>query len=217
VCDHHGVNHGALPFPSFSRFLVASVLFACGCSSPGCSGSRDPALAPPIAGAKPEAKLIWGAANEVPGTQVMRVDLIRERSGISSGYSEVRNILFLDPAEPPGRWLLPDSDHFFSDTFELVTDPNDPKLKHLFGTVTLLKQVGQESEAATGRLLLFDPVGRSVEWLAQDVRRLNAAYVTPAAEFVILYERNRQFVVAVVNSRTFKVSQERVFDIPALK
>jgi hypothetical protein len=147
----------------------------------------------------------------------MRVDLIRERSGYSSGYAEIRNVLFLDPAEQAGRWLLPDSGHFFAETFELATDPHDPKLKHLFGTVTLLKEVGQESEAATGRLLLFDPVGRTAEWLATDVRRLNAAYVTPAGEFVMLYERNRQFVVAVADARTFKVTRERVFDIPALK
>ena len=192
--------------------LIASVAFVCGCSSP-----RDPALAPPIAGAKPEEKLVWGAANEVPGTQVMRVDLIRDRSGLSSGYGELRNILFLDPADPAGRWLLPDSNYFFADTFELASDQHDPKLKRLLGTVTLLKQVGQESEAATGRLLLFDPVGRSPEWLAEDVRRLNAAYVTPASEFIVLYERRRQFVVTVVDAQTFKVSRERVFDIPALK
>jgi hypothetical protein len=87
----------------------------------------------------------------------------------------------------------------------------------MLGTAALVKVVGQESEAATGRLLLFNPVGRTIAWLAEGVRRLNAAYVTPAGECVLLYERNRQFVVAVVEGRTFKLSREQVFDIPALK
>jgi hypothetical protein len=147
----------------------------------------------------------------------MRVDLIRERSGYSSGYAEITNILFLDPTEKAGRWLLPDSTHFFSESLELAIDPHDPKTKQLFGTAAVVKVVGQDSQAATGRLLLFDPVGHTVAWLADGVRRLNAASVTPAGEVVLLYERNRQFVVAVVDGRSFKLSREQVFDIPALK
>jgi hypothetical protein len=182
-----------------------------------CSSQRDPALAPPIAGASPEAQLRWGGASQIPGTQVMRVDLIRERSGYSSGYAEIRNVLFLDPTEKGGRWLLSDSRHFFAENLELATDPEDPKTKHMLGTVALVKEVGQDSEAATGRLLAFDPVGRTVEWLADGVRRLNAASVAPSGDFVMLYERNRQFVIAVVDARTFKISREQVFAIPPLK
>jgi hypothetical protein len=143
----------------------------------------------------------------------MRVDLARQRSGFSCGYGEVRNILFLDPADKAGHWLLPDSQHFFAASLELST----PEAKHTLGTVALVKEAGHESDVSTGKLLLFDPVGRIVEPLADGVRQLNVASVAPSGDFVVLYERSRQFVIAVVDGRTFKSKQQQAFDIPTLK
>ena len=54
-------------------------------------------------------------------------------------------------------------------------------------------------------------------WVAEGVRRLNVTSVTATEDFVLLYERNRQFVIALVDGHTFKASREQVFDIPALK
>jgi hypothetical protein len=68
---------------------TSKVAVICAMLATGCSDPRDPALAPPIAVASPDAPVVWGQASEVSGTQVMRVDLIRERSGGgSSGYAE---------------------------------------------------------------------------------------------------------------------------------
>ena len=190
----------------------------CGMAAVACSSQRERELAPPIGGASPDASVTWGRASQVPGTEVMRIDLVRERSGLSSGgYAEVRNILFLDPAEKAGHWLLPDSRHYFTEELELNTDPDDPKSKRMLGTVALLKEVGADPHTATGKLLIFDPPGRTLQWLADGVRELNAASVAPSGDFVILYERNRQFVIAVVDGKMFKLTREQIFDIPILK
>jgi hypothetical protein len=183
-----------------------------------CSNRAEPALAPPIAGADVQQGLVWGGATQVAGTRVMRVDLIRERSDFSSGSlsGEVRNILFLDPADKAGHWLLPDNRHFFSESLPFSPKRNDGEDSRPAGTVALVKTVGDDSAASTGRLLVFDAVGRIVEPVADNVRRLNAASISPSGEFVILFERNRQFVIAVVDQSTFKVKQQQPFDIPAL-
>ena len=138
-------------------------------------GGKERALAPPIAAASPDPQLIWGKAVQVPGTQVMRVDLIRESPGLSKGCPEIRNILFLDPAEKAGHWLLPDSRHFVAESLEPPTSADDGKAAKMLGTVALVKEVGENSEASTGRLLVFDPVGRILEAVADDVRRVNVA------------------------------------------
>jgi hypothetical protein len=182
----------------------------------GCSSGNDPALAPPISGGSPDPKLTWGMSAQVAGTRVMRVDLVRERSGYSSGYAEIRNILFLDPSEKAGRWLLPDRQHYFAEHIELAIKAPDGEPKQVLGTVALVKAVGQESEAATGRLLAFDAIGKVIEPVAEGVRRLNAASVSSSGEFVVLYERNRQFVVAVVDPHTYRVAQQQAFEIPEI-
>jgi hypothetical protein len=92
---------------SCSSPRTSKVVVTCAMLTMGCSNPRDPALAPPIAVASPDAEVVWGQASEVSGTQVMRVDLIRGRTGGgSSGYAELTNILFLDPDEKAGRFKL---------------------------------------------------------------------------------------------------------------
>jgi hypothetical protein len=190
---------------------MALVLLAGACS-------KEAELAPQVAGASPEEKLTWGGTNEIAGTPVMRIDLVGSGGkGMSSSYGETRNVLFLDPAEKAGRWLLPDRGHFFAESIQLASDLEHPTGKGALGTAVLVKDVGHNDEGATGRLLLFDPVGRTVEWLSEGVRRLNAASVEPSGDWVILYERNRQFVIAVVDGKTLKMRREQAFDIPALK
>jgi hypothetical protein len=184
-----------------------------------CSPARQTELEPRVEGAKPEDKLGWGATTEIPGTPVMRIDLVEGAGkGFSSGYGgAVRNVLFLDPADKAGRWLLPDSQHFFAESLQLIVGQDDPRSARTLGTAALVKTVGQRDEAATGRLLLFDAVGRTVEWLADGVRRLNAASVGASGEWVVLYERNQKFSIAVVDGKTLKTIREQTFDIPTLK
>src|SRR5215510_10907408 len=63
---------------------------------------------------EPRVDLILGRAEPVPGSAVLRANLTVSRgsAGFSSGgYSETRNILFIDPTQKAAHWLLPDNDH----------------------------------------------------------------------------------------------------------
>jgi len=77
--------------------------------------SREAEAGIPVAAvADANAHLLLGRASVVKGTNVMRADLSLDRGGkefSSGGYSETRNILFIDPDQKEGRWLLPDNDH----------------------------------------------------------------------------------------------------------
>ncbi|MCU0242824.1 MAG: hypothetical protein MUF51_10425 [Vicinamibacteria bacterium] len=53
--------------------------------------------------------------------------------------------------------------------------------------------------------------------MSEGVTRVKVASVSPAGEFVILYEKDRQFVVAVVDGKTYKATRQQAFDIPALE
>lgn len=185
-----------------------------------CSPSRQAELAPRVEGAKPEDKLGWGATTEIPGTPVMRIDLVE---GMGKGFSSggyggtIRNVLFLDPADKAGRWLLPDSQHFFAESLPFAVEQEDQRRSRTLGTAALVMSVGERDESSTGRLLVFDSVGQTVEWLADGVRRLNAASVAASGEWVVLYERNQKFSIAIVDGKTLKTIREQVFEIPVLK
>src|SRR6266850_1560454 len=63
--------------------------------------SRVFEAAPPLGGAESGERLFLGQVEVVEGTTVLRGDLVAQRSGAglgssSGGYSEIRNILFVD-------------------------------------------------------------------------------------------------------------------------
>ncbi len=201
----------------FARLVALGL---CAFLSGGCSGEREAVLQPPQAGgANADAKLTWGNIHEIPGTAVMRMDLLDGSGyGLSSQGPETRNVLFLDPAEKFGRWLLPDSRHYFAIEIALRPYDDDGRRRYTpFGTAVLVKEVGQPFGKGTGRLLVFDTVGRTVEWLGEGIRWLHAASVSPSGDWVILFERNQQFVTAVVDGQSLKLKQEQAFDIPPLE
>jgi len=152
----------------------------------------------------------------VPGTTVMRVDLVAVRAGFSSGHYQTRNVLFLDPAEKNGRWLLPDSRHELTETVQLHKKPDDQEPGRPLATCSLVKQADAE-RSSTGRLLIFDPVGKRVQFVADEVNRLHVASIGPAGEVLVLYERDRKFVTAVIDPASFAVEREQAFEIPPLK
>jgi hypothetical protein len=62
--------------------------------------SREAVAGIPVAAADSNAHLSLGRASVVAGTNVMRADLSLDRGGkgfSSGGYSETRNILFIEP------------------------------------------------------------------------------------------------------------------------
>jgi hypothetical protein len=173
---------------------------------------RAAEVPPPVGGPGSERALAFRHASLVPGTDVMRVDLVRP----GSGYSDVRNILFLDPASKSGRWLLPDSEHVIAESLDLEKEEL-PSVKRVVATAALVKPLGGDPSTTEGRLLLFDPSGRTIEPLANGVRTLHVAALGQGAGFLVMYERDRKFVVATVDASSLKLRTEQVFEIPSLK
>lgn len=84
----------------------------------------------------------------------------------------------------------------------------------MVGTVALLMENTMSSEPATGGLIVFDPLGKTLEVVANGVREINNVSVSPSGDLVLLYDRNRQFVLTVLDGATLKVKQEKTFEIP---
>jgi hypothetical protein len=179
---------------------------------------REAELGPAVAGPQADPRLVLGQASRVPGSQVLRAQLILSRaegSFSSGGYSEVRNILFIEPGDVTARWLLPDNDHVIAESPDVMADENDPKARHTLATAALVKPT-RNPEESSGRLLLFDPTGRKVLEVADGVRKLHV--VTYASgEMSLLYERDRHLVLAQVDPASFTKRKEREVDVPQLK
>jgi hypothetical protein len=132
-----------------------------------------------IAVAEPNAKsdLVLGRASIVQGTQVMRAELQRfpGEAKFSSGSSETRNILFIEPGEKAAHWLLPDNDH-------IIVDSSDIKVKEgsmddpVVVTAALVKSATESPETATGKLLVFDPPGSKIVEVADRVRTIQVVH-----------------------------------------
>ena len=180
---------------------------------------REAAAGPPIAGPEADPHLSLGQASLVPGTHVMRAQLLRYRSGggfSSSGYSETSNILFLEPAEKTARWLLPDNQHVVSDNPDLIADEEDPKAKRTVATAALVKPATDDLDVVKGRLILFDPPGRRVVEVAEGVRKLHVASLA-GGEVSLLYERDRRLVLATFDASSLAKRTEQEVDVPQLK
>lgn len=163
--------------------------------------------------------LILGHAESVPGSPVLRADLSLTGGGegkfSSGGYNETRNILFIDPDQKNARWLLPDNNSVIeqrSDVEDVSHEPN----KRLIATAAIIEPHDQQSEPATGRLILFDATGRTLVEVASDVRDLELATLS-GNEIVLLYERNRHLVRATFDSSSLIKRREQVIEVPELK
>jgi hypothetical protein len=174
---------------------------------------------PLVAGSESDPRLVLGSASVVAGTEFMRAELVLHRGGAgfsSGGYAEIRNVLFIEPGEKAGRWLLPDDDHVIAESFDLVTNEDDPKTKRTVATVALVKPSTGTPEAATGKLLLFDPSGRSVVEVADGVRESHVALLS-GRELTILYERERRLILATFEPGSLTKRGEHTIDVPPLK
>lgn len=97
----------------------------------------------PAEGKESSAPLTLGRATAVKGTNIMRAELRSpgsEGKGFSSGgsASETRNVLFIEPGEKSGRWLLPDNDHVISEITDLTDDKNS-MTERVMATAALIK------------------------------------------------------------------------------
>lgn len=196
-------------------FGVGAMLFAqFGASS---ARSREAAAGPLPHSDTADPRLFLGQASIVAGTRVMRADLLLHEYGggfSSGGYSETRNILFIDPSEKSPRWLLPDDDHIITEHDDVVADAGSETAKRTICTVALVKARDSDRQTATGRLLLFGPSGTPVIEVATGVRALHLAGLS-GEQLTVLYERDRQLFIATFDSSLSKQS-EQAMTVPPL-
>lgn len=202
-------------------YIVVGAAGLCSLVARDCNQAAERARAaevpPPIAGPASQKHLAFGRAALVTGTEVLRVDLVRSGSGYDyASYAEVRNILFLDPATKAGRWLLPDSDHVIAESLDIEKE-EAPNVKKVLAIAGLVKPLGGDLRTTEGRLLLFDPSGKTVEALADGVRTLHVAAVGQGSGYLVMYERQRKFVVATIDPVSLKTRGEQVFEVPSLE
>src|SRR3954451_10814926 len=178
--------------------------------------SREAEAGIPVAAAADSSThLSLGRASVVAGTNVMRADLSLDRGGkgfSSGGYSETRNILFIEPDQKEARWLLPDNDHIVSDNSD-ITEGTDRSLKRLIATAVLVKATTGSPETGVGRLLLFDASGRNIIEVASNVRELHLASLS-GGELIMLFERNRRLVVVAFDPGSLTKRREQEIAVP---
>ncbi|MCU1308830.1 MAG: hypothetical protein JWN45_3525 [Acidobacteriaceae bacterium] len=180
--------------------------------------NREAEAGIPVAGSNVKTNLQLSRVSMVQGTDIMRADLQRYpgEAKFSSGYnSETRNILFIVPGEKTARWLLPDNDHLIAKTSD-IAEKKDRDAERVIATAVLVKSAAEPSESATGKLLLFDPSGKKVVEVSNNVREIHLASIS-GNELNILYERNRHLVQATFDSQTISKLREIEVDVPQLK
>ena len=183
---------------------------------------RREAAAGPLAGSIESTEdLVLQRAQPVPGTDIIRADLIgpEEGAGLSSsgGYSQTRNTLFIEPGVKEARWLLPDDDHVIVRAADVAIEAEAGKESRTIATTVLVKARGGNRETATGKLLLFDPGARRVVEVADGVRELHAATLAGDNTVRLLYERERRLVLATFLVSALTKRSEEVLAVPTLK
>lgn len=179
---------------------------------------REEKVGVPVAVDDSSADLSLGRAAVVPGSNVVRIDLSLERGGkglSSGGYTETRNILFIEQGQKAGRWLLPDNDHVIDDSTEINDDQN-PKGTRTIATAVLVKSATTSPGTAVGKLLLFDPSAKNIVEAASNVRQIRLATLS-GGELTVLYERDRHLVLAEFDPQSLAMRREQEIDVPQLK
>lgn len=172
-------------------------------------------VAPPVVASSEAKQLRLGGFTNVRGS-VFRALLTSESesSRLSSGYSsDTRNVLFVDLTTGTGRWLLPTDDQV------ITVDQNldDEKDHTVLATVYLVKAYANGSAAETGRLLVADVAAEHVTEVAKDVQNVHGVTLTPTGEIAVLFERARNYEVALVDKSSLRKISEHTIAIPELK
>jgi hypothetical protein len=202
-----------------ATFAVATLLW----SELGGSVTRNRVseAAPPLAGGNVGKDLSLGEVVLVEGTTVLRGDLVVRRSdaGFSSGsgYSETRNILFVESQTNAARWLLPDHNHVITAHSDVAIRTEDRRSGRPVATVALVKQAHTDLAVTEGTLLIFDPSGVRVQTVAEGVREIHTATLDGDGRIILLFERRRKYVLATFDASSLDKKDEHEVAVPPLK
>lgn len=173
---------------------------------------------PAIVAAESGARLCLNEAKVVPGTDVIRAELVRygEVDGVGSkgGYSETRNVLLIAQGVTEGRWLLPDDDHVIEE-LEDIEDASVPQSQRVLATAAFIRPAAERQHGGLGRILLFNYSGQFVE-IATGVSRFHFATLA-GKDMRVVYERNQHLVEAVFAPESLNKREERQIALPPLK
>ena len=185
----------------------------------GFHAARNRAEGAGIAVAEPNAKLdlVLGRASIVEGSQVMRAELQRYQGEgkFSSGGSETRNILFIEPGQKAAHWLLPDNEHIILDSTD-IKDRLGSMDSPVIVTTVLVKSAAEPAESASGKLLVFDPPGKKIVEVADYVRTIQVASMK-AGELSILFERDKHLYLDAFDPLSMTKVREQEIELPQLK
>jgi hypothetical protein len=177
--------------------------------------------APPVVSPESAEPLFLGPVTQVEGTDTLRGELLAPGHGkgfSSGGYSsESRNVLFLDGQSKAARWLLPDTHHVISRSMEIMSSAGAPESRHPVAEVMLVKANDSNAEADEGKLLRLDPTGRNVKTIADGVRAVNHARLSPEGRVTVLYESRRRYVLATFDLVSLEKRSEDELSVPQLK
>jgi hypothetical protein len=178
------------------------------------------AAAPPVVANAEKNHLRLGGLAHIDGTSVYRAKLSSDTEGVSlgsSGYSrDTRNILFINLSTGAGKWLLP-SDHEVITFNEDVTEPFPTGETHPpLATVVLAKPYASHPESVTGRILVMDAAAEHISEVASGVADVHGVSLTPTGEIAVLFERDRQYQVALFEKASLRKISERHIDAPLL-
>ena len=170
----------------------------------------------PVADQSTDRNLHLGRSWLVHGTGILRTDLVLTGDSdkfSSGGGSETRNILFIDPDQKTGRWLLPDNKHAIGETSD-VTVPHESEEQRTIASAAVVRPA--EEPSATGNLILFDPAGKKVVEISKGVTEIHVASLS-GNDIVLLYERNSHLVRASFDRESLEKHTETEIEVPKVK
>ena len=127
-----------------------------------------------------------------------------------------RNILFIEPGQKAARWLLPDNDHIMSDSSDIREAATNGNAQRMIATAVLVKSTTGSPESVSGKLLLFDPSGRTIVEVANNGRNIHLTSLS-GGDLTILYERNRRLVLTAFDPGSLAKRGEQEIDVPQPK
>jgi hypothetical protein len=176
---------------------------------------------PPLTAGDVGEDLFLGEVALVEGTTVLRGDLVVRRSGAGfssgSGYSETRNILFVESHTNTARWLLPDHNHVITAHPDVAIRTEDRRAGRPVATVALVKQAQTDLAVTEGTLLIFDPSGTRVQTVADGVREIHTATLDDDGRVILLFERRRKYVLATFDASSLEKREEHEVAVPKVK
>ncbi len=111
--------------------------------------------------------------------------------------------------------LLPDNDHIVEDLSD-ITDEKEAGDRRVVVSSAVVKLATDSTGGATGRLLLFDPSGKKIVEVADNVRTIQIASIK-GGELVILYERDKRLFLDAFDPQSITKFREQAIEIPLLK